>query len=432
MTASARNPASMDTASIIESSLSTATGSASGAAAMLGASSKVDPFDPIINWRFFVVPILAFFCEFVDSSLGMGYGTTLTPVLLTPNFGYERSCIVQSVLLSELATGVLATICHSMMSNLSLGCDATKLLPSCLRRRVKQEEEEDELDQAGVLQQQHSAEGKDKKKNVRCHPTSGKEIDLDLLTKQDAEYSELDEDKESVRVDVVQVFAPETSEEIERHQSAYYRLSRWLNKKFTVDVQTIVVMIIFGFFGTLISSIISQFYSYSAGQKFGIKVYIGVMILAMGTIIIVFTIIKKQVKYALWKISILGLVTGFNKGISGGGYGPLSVSGQLLCGRPERNAIATTSASEAVISFFGVITDFIISAIAGDKIDGKDYRLCPYLIIGSLLSVPFATYGTRIVRAKFLKWVVGCCTITLGIYSLISASLNYTKIWTAQ
>lgn len=421
----------MDTASIIESSLN-ATAPTSGVVAMLGSSSKDDPFDPIVNWRFFVVPLLAFFCELVDSSLGMGYGTTLTPVLLTPNFGYERSCIVQSVLLSELATGILATICHSMMSNLSLGCDATKLLPNCLRKRVKQQEEEDELDQAGVLQQQHEGEEKDKKKNVRCHPTSGKEIDLDLLTKQDADYAELEENREPVSVDVVQVFAPETNADIERHQNVYYRLSRWLNKKFTVDMQTIVVMVIFGFFGTVISAVISQFYSYSASQKFGIKVYIGVMILSMGTIIIVFTIIKKQVKYALWKISILGLITGFNKGISGGGYGPLSVSGQLLCGRPERNAIATTSASEAIISFFGIITDFIISAIAGDKIDGKDYRLCPYLIIGALLSVPFATYGTRIVRAKFLKWVVGCCTILLGIYSLVSASLNYTGVWTGQ
>ena len=37
------------------------------------------------------VIILAFMCELVDSSLGMGYGTTLTPILLSrSNMGEDR------------------------------------------------------------------------------------------------------------------------------------------------------------------------------------------------------------------------------------------------------------------------------------------------------------------------------------------------------
>ena len=50
--------------------------------------------------------LLALGCEYVDSTLGMGYGTTLTPVLLL--IGYEPAQIVPSVLLSEFLTGVLA------------------------------------------------------------------------------------------------------------------------------------------------------------------------------------------------------------------------------------------------------------------------------------------------------------------------------------
>ena len=134
----------MSAADILESSLGDS---------LLGASDgDVDPFDPIVNWRLFVVPILAFFCEFIDSSLGMGYGTTLTPVLLTPNFAYERSTIVQSVLISELATGLLATFCHTLMSNLSLGCDTEKCLPDCLRTKVRNEEEADQQEQAEIAE----------------------------------------------------------------------------------------------------------------------------------------------------------------------------------------------------------------------------------------------------------------------------------------
>jgi uncharacterized membrane protein YfcA len=59
-----------------------------------------------------IIPLmlLAFVCELVDSSLGMGYGTTLTPILLIA--GYEPIEIVPAVLFSECITGIVAGILH--------------------------------------------------------------------------------------------------------------------------------------------------------------------------------------------------------------------------------------------------------------------------------------------------------------------------------
>lgn len=37
---------------------------------------------------FLALIILAFFCELIDSSLGMGYGTTLTPLLMIIGFDF--------------------------------------------------------------------------------------------------------------------------------------------------------------------------------------------------------------------------------------------------------------------------------------------------------------------------------------------------------
>ena len=54
--------------------------------------------------------VTAFLCEYVDSTLGMGYGTILTPVLLA--VGFNPLQIVPAVLLSELISGVLAGILH--------------------------------------------------------------------------------------------------------------------------------------------------------------------------------------------------------------------------------------------------------------------------------------------------------------------------------
>ena len=62
--------------------------------------------------------VFAFFCEYVDSTLGMGYGTTLTPVLMI--FGFKTLDIVRAVLLSELITGLLASFFHHREGNVDL------------------------------------------------------------------------------------------------------------------------------------------------------------------------------------------------------------------------------------------------------------------------------------------------------------------------
>ena len=57
------------------------------------------PLDLII-----LIVVIAFICEYMDSTLGMGYGTTLTPLFLI--FGYKPLEIIPVVLLSELITGL--------------------------------------------------------------------------------------------------------------------------------------------------------------------------------------------------------------------------------------------------------------------------------------------------------------------------------------
>ena len=59
------------------------------------------------------VTIIAFFCEYLDSSLGMGYGTTLSPLLLI--LGYDPLQIVPALLVSELITGLSAAFFHQKL-----------------------------------------------------------------------------------------------------------------------------------------------------------------------------------------------------------------------------------------------------------------------------------------------------------------------------
>ena len=56
--------------------------------------------------------------EFVDSSLGMGYGTALTPVLMLL-FGFELHQIVPCILLSECLAGASAGLMHHHDGNVN-------------------------------------------------------------------------------------------------------------------------------------------------------------------------------------------------------------------------------------------------------------------------------------------------------------------------
>jgi hypothetical protein len=68
-----------------------------------------------------IIFLAALGCEYLDSSLGMGYGTTLTPLLMLA--GYEPLQIVPAVLLSELVTGLAAGAMHHRDGNIDLRHD---------------------------------------------------------------------------------------------------------------------------------------------------------------------------------------------------------------------------------------------------------------------------------------------------------------------
>ncbi|MCX7597741.1 MAG: sulfite exporter TauE/SafE family protein [Armatimonadetes bacterium] len=64
-----------------------------------------------------VVP-LSFMAEYVDSSLGMGYGTTLTPMLLL--LGFPSKVVVPAVLVQELISGSLNAASHHAFGNVDM------------------------------------------------------------------------------------------------------------------------------------------------------------------------------------------------------------------------------------------------------------------------------------------------------------------------
>jgi len=101
----------------------------------------------------------------------------------------------------------------------------------------------------------------------------------------------------------------------------------------------------------------------------------------------------------------------FNKGISGGGYGPIVTSGQILAGVKSKNAIGITSLAEGLTCFVGVITYLIFTNHT------IEWDLAPSLVFGAILSVPIAVYTVKKFKGGHLKLIVGIATLILGLFT---------------
>jgi len=113
----------------------------------------------------------------------------------------------------------------------------------------------------------------------------------------------------------------------------------------------------------------------------------------------------------------LGLVAAFNKGLSGGGYGPLVIGGQILAGVDGKGAIGITSLAEGLVCIVGVLA----YTLTGNG--AVDWELAPSLILGAVLSVPLAALTVRKAPVQKLRWAIGIAVTALGLFTLVKLVL---------
>lgn len=249
----------------------------------------------LFGFELFIAAIfLAFFCELIDSSLGMGYGTTLTPVLLI--MGFNPLAVVPCILLSELFTGITAGLAHHKAGNVNFK-------------------------------------------------------------------------RGSIHLKIALVLAA----------------------------------------CSIVGAAIAVFIAINI-PKLWLNAYIGIMVLSMGIIMIL--TFNKTFKFSWKKITGLGLIAAFNKGMSGGGYGPVVTGGQILSGIKGNHAVGITSLAEGLTCVVGVIV-FVLSP------GSADWQLAPSLVIGAMFSVPFSALIVKRMPTKALMISIAVLTVILGIYTLV-------------
>ncbi|NIO03757.1 MAG: TSUP family transporter [Proteobacteria bacterium] len=272
-----------------------------------------------MEMNLFLAAPLAFVCEYIDSSLGGGYGTTLTPILLL--MGYNPLQVVPVILISELCSGLLAAFFHHR-------------------------------------------EG-----NVDFKP---KMMDISIIAEKLKSLGWIEGFKRGVPLHL--------------------------------KIASLLALC------SVVGTIVAVFAAVSI-PRYWLKLYIGSLVFLMGGIIILCA--NKKFRFSWKRITFLGLIASFNKGISGGGYGPVVTGGQILSGVEGKSAVGITSLAEGLTCAVGIISYALV------LMDPLDLRLGPFVIIGALFSVPLSAKSVKKVSTERLKLAIGLFTIILGAITIL-------------
>ncbi|MBS3758283.1 MAG: sulfite exporter TauE/SafE family protein [Desulfobacterales bacterium] len=163
---------------------------------------------------------------------------------------------------------------------------------------------------------------------------------------------------------------------------------------------------------------ITAVYAYLHMAKIWIKLYVTLLMLLMGLVAIYQAKTRGTRRpYRFKRMAVFAFLAGFNKGIGGGGYGPVVTVGGLISGIPVKAQLAVTAISEGTVSTFAAIVWFALLA-QGMKID---FILFPSMMIAAIGSGILAPYATRVFPQKLWNWVI-------PIYCLVCVGICFWKI----
>ncbi|OGC44934.1 hypothetical protein A2V54_02120 [candidate division WWE3 bacterium RBG_19FT_COMBO_53_11] len=235
---------------------------------------------------------LAFFAELLDSSLGMGYGTILSPVLLI--LGFNPLISIPSILISQAMGGFIAGVFHHQFKNSD--------------------------------------------------------------------------------------FRPGTR-----------------------DSKIFLAFSVLGVLATVIGALLAV----SVSKEF-IETYIGLLVLVIGILLI----LRVRFAFSRHKIFGLALLSGFNKAISGGGFGPLTTGGQVIVGHDHKNSVGITTLAEVPICSASFAVYFLTTGL-------PSWDLALALILGAATAAPFGALLTKKLDTEKMRVALAVLITVLGIWTLL-------------
>lgn len=140
-----------------------------------------------------------------------------------------------------------------------------------------------------------------------------------------------------------------------------------------------------------------------------IRIYLGLIVLAIGIIILSGRVLKFS-----WKKMIgVGIYSAINKALTGGGYGPITCGGQVVCGTEGKRAVGITNLAEPPIC----ITAFVIWMIF--SYNPEFIPMVAPMAVGAGAAAMIGPWFTHKTPPAWFKYVLGVVFVLLGIAVLM-------------
>ncbi|MFW9889868.1 MAG: TSUP family transporter, partial [Candidatus Thorarchaeota archaeon] len=145
--------------------------------------------------------------------------------------------------------------------------------------------------------------------------------------------------------------------------------------------------------------------------SFFVKLYIAAVVMITG--LLTFMSGNLEGLPSTMRLTGIGAVAAFNKGLSGGGYGPIVIAGGMLCGIKPRAAVAITALVEGIICAIGTLL-YLLLEVPSNMI------LLIGVTAGAIVAAPLSALTTAKLQQEQLKKIIAVSIILIGFVALIS------------
>lgn len=135
----------------------------------------------------------------------------------------------------------------------------------------------------------------------------------------------------------------------------------------------------------------------------------------MGAIGLLRAKLRTRITYRPHRLVTFALLAGVNKGIGGGGYGPVVTLGQIFSGVYEKSAVAITTLAEGVVSLIGVFAFFLLFHYGVPV----DLQLLPSIFAGGFLAAIVAPYLVRVIPNAVWRYLIPIYAFGIGLVRLL-------------
>lgn len=173
-------------------------------------------------------------------------------------------------------------------------------------------------------------------------------------------------------------------------------------KGMTLHTKIVLSVVIPGVVATIVGAYVASSIPSSA-----MNLYIGALVIVVGGL----CFLSQKYTFSFKKMVAVGAVAGFNKAMSGGGFGPVTTIGKMVGGLEAKVSIATTTYAEVPICLLGF----------GLWIAFKGWIAWEFpvlLCIGAMVGGFLGPYITQKANTKKLRIAVAILAIVSGIVLL--------------